>query len=245
MKIWAVFASIILAAAVFDVSAEAQPRNITLENIDTPRTVVMTGEGEVSAQPDEAIISGGAVTDARTASEAVAANGEIMSRVFDALQRLGVSKTAIATSAFTLEPEYPPQSDKNPQPHVIIGYEASNSVNVTLDDVTQAGAVLDALIDAGANKSAGVEFKIKNARPLLNEARTLAGKDALERAEIYSKSVGAELGPVQAIHEGAYAGRESGGEIEEVIVTAERRATPIEAAAQTVSANVTITWALK
>src|ERR1700761_4296815 len=57
---------------------------------DAPRTIVMTGEAEVKAQPDQAMISGGAVTQAKTASEAVAANSAIMSRVFDAIEKLGI-----------------------------------------------------------------------------------------------------------------------------------------------------------
>ena len=213
---------------------------------EEPRTIVMTGEGEVKAMPGEAVVTGGAVTQANTASEAVAANSEIMSRVFDALAKLGVPKKEIATGGFSLEPQYPPYDSKNPQPHIITGYEVSNSISVTLDDVARAGEVLDALIDAGANVSAGVSFDIKNPHPLMNQARALAGQDALERAQIYAKSVGATLGPVRSIREGEMPGvSSSAGMVENVVVTAERKATPIAAGEQSVTATVTVTWAVK
>lgn len=215
---------------------------ITLPS-EAPRIVVMTGEGEVKTVPDQAVVSAGAVTQARTASETVAANSAIMSRAFSALAALGIARTSIATAGFSLEPQYPPQSDKNPQPRVIIGYEVSNSISVTLNDVTQAGAVLDALIDAGANQSAGVSFSIKNPKPLLDQARELAGKDALQRAQIYARAVGAALGPVRSIREGY--GRTGASDVETVVVTGSRVQTPIAAGEQSVSATVTVEWAVK
>lgn len=186
------------------------------------------------------------MTDANTASQAVAENAAIMNRAFEALAKLGIPKSAFATDGFSLSPQYPPQNDKNPQPHVIIGYEVRNAIGVTLDDVSRAGAVLDAIIDAGANESAGVGFSIKNPQPLLNQARAAAGADALNRARIYAHAVGAELGAVRAIHEG-YAAVDSGpvNAIETVVVTGSRIPTPIAAGEQSVRATVTVEWAVK
>lgn len=229
----------IFAFAIFTVPLSAQ----AIPTDDAQHTVVMTGVGEVKAMPDEAIISAGAVTEARTASDAVSENSAIMTRVFDALAKLGVVKKQISTSGFSLEPQYPPSNDKNPQPRVIVSYTVFNSISVTVDDVSKAGEVLDALIDAGANQSAGVSFDIKNPQPLLQQARALAGADALLRAQTYAKSVGAMLGPVRSIREGSYSN--FGGAVEDVVVTARRQATPIEAGEQGVSAAVTITWSLK
>jgi len=203
----------------------------------------MVGEGEVRAMPDRANVYAGVVTHARSASEAMNANRAIMNKVFDSVTALGIPKSAIETASFSLEPEYPPEDPKDPRPREINGYEVSNSVNVTLTDVTQAGAVLDALIAAGANQSAGVSFSVKNPHPLEVAARADAARDALERAQVYTKAVGATLGPVLSIREGntAYVG----GQIETVVVTAERRSTPIAAAEQSVTATVTVVWALK
>jgi uncharacterized protein YggE len=235
--------AVLLAAAL---AAMPLIANATSDSgADRPRVIVMTGEAEVKAAPDQAVVSGGAVTDASTASEAVAENAAIMSRAFAALGKLGVSKSAIATDGFSLNPQYPPYDAKNPQPHVIIGYEVRNFISVTLNDVSQAGAALDALIDAGANESAGVSFGIKNPQPLLNEARAAAGSDALNRARIYAHAVGAELGAVRSIHEGYAAIAEPTNSVESVVVTASRVPTPISAGEQSVNATVTIEWAVK
>jgi uncharacterized protein YggE len=236
-------ASVIAAGLLFFARPSSAATTIALPS-EPPRTIAMTGEGEVKAMPDQAAVSAGAVTQARTASDAVTANSAIMSRAFGTLAALGIPRTSIATAGFALEPQYPPQSEKNPQPRVIVGYEVSNNISVTLDDVTRAGGVLDALIDAGVNQSAGVAFNIKNPKPLLDQARELAGKDALRRAQIYARAVGATLGPVRSIHEG-YGRESSGGEVETVVVTGGRAPTPIAAGEQSVSATVTVEWAVK
>ena len=213
---------------------------------DEHRTIAMTGEATVNAMPDQALVNAGAVTQEKTAAAAVAANAEIMSAAVAAIRQLGISDQSISTSGFEQEPQYPPDDPKNPQPRTIIGYQVTNKVSVRLTDVSRAGAVLDALIDAGVNQSVGVSFSIKNPQPLLDQARDLAAKDALKRAQIYTRAIGATLGPARSIHEGysnSYTARSN--EYEQVVVTAARRATPVAPGEQSVSASVTIEWTLR
>ena len=233
----AIFATLVMSIVALLSPALAAPAS------PTAHTIAMTGEGSVTATPDRANVFAGVVTYAKTAGAAMDANRAVMNRVFDAIVALGIPKNAVETSSFSLEPQYPPEDPKNPQPREINGYEVSNSVNVTLADITKAGAVLDALISAGANQSAGVSFSVKDPHPLLVAARAAAARDALERARIYAHEVGAELGPVISIREGNSA--VIGSSVETVVVTAERRSTPISAGEQTVDAVVTVVWALK
>lgn len=232
-----ILATMIAATVCFSTYLNAAPAN------PFPRTIAMTGERTATAAPDRADISAGVVTHAKTAGAAMDANRAVMNRVFDAIAALSIPKDAVQTSGFSLEPEYPPEDPKNPQPREINGYAVSNSVNVTLADITMAGAVLDALISAGANQSAGVSFSVKNPHPLLVAARSAAARDALERARTYAHEVGVELGSVISIREGNAA--VIGSAVENIIVTAERRATPISAGEQSVDAQVTVVWALK
>ena len=231
------YITIVASIICFSSSVEAAPVG------PVPHTIAMTGEGSVTAMPDRADVSAGVQTHAKTAGAAMDANRVIMNRVFDAIAALGIPKDAVETSSFSLEPEYPPEDPKNPQPREINGYEVSNSVNVTVSDITKVGAVLDALISAGANQSAGVSFSVKNPHPLLVATRAAAARDALERARTYAHEVGAELGPVISIREGNSA--VIGSNLESVVVTAERRPTPINAGEQSIEAQVTVVWALK
>jgi uncharacterized protein len=209
-----------------------------------PHTIVMSGEGTASGAADLARVSASTETHGRNAAAAMDANRAMMNQVFDALTALGVPKQAIQTSDFSLQPEYPPVDPKDPKPREIDGYQVTNSIEVTLDDVSKAGAVLDALIAAGANRSAGVSFGVKDPHPLAIQARANAGRDALERAQIYAKAVGATLGPVLSIRENESAVY-SDSAVESVVVTASRRPTSLAPSQQSVSAQVTVIWALK
>ncbi len=206
----------------------------------------MMGEATVTAVPDRAIVSGGVISDAATASEALEANAKAMSQVFASLKQLGIPERAIQTTSYSLDPQHPPYNEKTGLSSKIIGYRVTNEVQIKLDDIGRAGPALDALIESGANESAGVSFSIKDPKALERQARSEAGRDALDRAETYAKSVGAQLGRVRSIREGLVTAPIEDN-VENVVVTAERRpaATPIAAGEQSVSAQVTVVWELK
>ena len=58
------------------------------ENTPPPRTMAVSGQAEIKAVPDEAILSAGVVTQARDAAAALAANSRAMNGVFDSLKRI-------------------------------------------------------------------------------------------------------------------------------------------------------------
>ncbi len=208
------------------------------------RYVIMAGEGSIKAMPDIAVVSGGVVTRARHMGDAMHENSATMAKVVAALKALGVMDNEITTRDFRFDPQYDTDSKGNRDPsNRIIGYMVANQIAVTLSDLGKAGDVLDALIESGANDFATIEFAIKDRHTLEMQARAAAGRDALQRAQIYAKEIGAELGPVRSLHEGFSA--EPSGNLESVVVTAERANTRIETGDQTISATVTIVWALK
>ena len=222
------------------------------------RYVLMVGQGSVTAMPDTAVVTGGVITKARTAGDALHDNNEAMAKVVAALKALGVTDKQIATSRIQFQPLYPPYDPKTGQSTKVIGYQVSNSVRVTLTELSRAGDVLDALIENGANESATIGFEMKDQSALEEKARAEAGRDALRRAQSYAKEVGAELGPVRSIREGYHS--DSGADFETVTVTGYRAtmATPppppppppppgtmVQAGEQTISSTVTVVWALK
>ena len=91
--------------------------------------------GEVNRVPDVARINAGVVTQARTATEAIAQNAQQMSRVIAALKRAGIAERDIQTSSINLNPDYRYQEN---QPPVLTGYQASNSVSVKFRDIRNA-----------------------------------------------------------------------------------------------------------
>ncbi len=223
----AAFALLALPVAALAAGGDSQPRLITI-----------TGSGEVSAVPDQAQLSAGVVSQAKTAAAALADNSRKMRAVFTAIKKLGVPDRAIQTSNFSVAPQYPPYNSK--EERRITGYQVSNTVEVKLTDMKKLGAAIDALVSAGANQINSVGFSIADPKPLLAKAREEAVKDATDKARAYAHAAGVTLGPIQSIGEGGINGPQP-----MVMVTAMRSAAPpppVAAGEQTVAANVTISW---
>jgi uncharacterized protein YggE len=204
-----------------------------------PRLITITGTGEVRAVPDQAELSAGVITEARTAAAALAENSRRMNSVFEAIKKLGVSDRSIQTSGFNVSPQYPAYNSNEPQR--ITGYQVTNTVQVKLADLKQTGPALDALVAEGANNINSVGFSIADPAPLLAKARAEAVREATEEAETYARAAGVKLGAVQTIEE-------SGSEPVRPLMEMRAMApapTPVAAGEQSVTASVTISWEIQ
>jgi len=203
-----------------------------------PRTITMSGHGEVKAVPDQAQISAGVTITAPTAAQALTANSSRMQSVFAALRKMGVPEKNIQTTNFYISPQY--TNGDNNTPRRLTGYQVNNDVTVRLEDIGKVGSALDTLVAAGANQMNGISFSIQNPVPVLERARTEAVADARTRAETYAKAAGVNLGSILSISEG-------GGEAPRPVMYRMAAAMapappPIAAGEQTVSADVAMVW---
>ena len=128
------------------------------------RTITVTGEGQSDGAPDQAEITGGVVTEAATAADAVAANTAAMNQVFASLEGIGVPLARIQTNDFSVQPVFA-QRQNTDVPRVT-AYRISNQVRVRIEQLALVGTVLDALVRSGANQLHGISFSIRDARPL-------------------------------------------------------------------------------
>ena len=208
-----------------------------------PRTLSVSGEGEVRAAPDQSSLSAGVTTGAATAAQALAANSRAMNAVFATLKRLGIPDKDIQTSNFSLSPQYQVCKPGMTCPQRIVGYQVSNNVNVTVEELDKTGPVLDALVSSGSNQIGGIDFSIHDTKSLLRVAREAAVKDAIDHAQTYAKVAGVTLGPILSIQEG-------GGEAPRpmyraMAMMANSAPPPVAGGELSVSANVTITWQIQ
>jgi uncharacterized protein YggE len=164
------------------------------------RTISVTGRGLATAPPDMATIQTGVVTQAPTASEALAGNNRAMERVLQLLKDKGIASKDIQTSNFNVSPDYRRDPRGRTEPE-IVGYRVTNQVQVRVRNLPELGGVLDALVQAGSNQISGVSFGIDDPRGLLDQARNRAVKDARSRAELYAQAAGVQVGAVISISE--------------------------------------------
>ena len=203
-------------------------------------SIVVVGEGAVSAPPDSAQVRAGVVTEATTAAAAVAANNEAMKRVLKALAAAGVPSKDVQTESLSVQPRYRAGSQGRRQSE-IVGYEVSNRVRVTIRELDSLGAVLDDLVRQGVNQLHGIQFSVRDPTRLLDEAREQAVADARRKAELYAQAAGARLGRVLRVEEGRVS---RPGPIRVRSLAAEA-AVPVAPGELEFTAQVTVTYAME
>jgi len=196
-------AAVVLVAIVL-ISVVADSRPVTFQSGGTPaqvKTLQVTGEGTVSAPPDEVLLLLAVQTQSASANQASSENAAIMSSVIGALANLGIAKSAIQTVSYSLTPIYPPNQDQT-APAKIVGYTAQNAIQVTLSDFSLVGKALDAAIGAGVNEVQGVIFTLTQTTyaNIEQQALQLALQDGSTKAKAMASTLGVTLlGPVSVI----------------------------------------------
>jgi uncharacterized protein len=181
-----------MAALPLSAMAEVTGPTVTGTRLD------IVAQGSVKRVPDIAIISAGVVTTARDAKSAMASNATAMARVLTALRGAGVADRDMATAQIGLNAQYRYVENQAP---IVTGYQANNSVTVRFRDIAKSGAILDALVAAGANQINGPTLTLDKPETAQDEARADAIKTARARAELYAKAAGLTVKRIVAISE--------------------------------------------
>lgn len=203
-----------------------------------PTRVMVTGDSIVKAQPDTAMITVSVVTQSRLALEAQQENATKTDAVIRALKAAAAS-AEIKTSGYSLQPQ---RTYRQNEPPIITGYEARNSVTVTLSDLSKVGAVIDAAAQAGANDVAGIAFTLRQDRPARDQALAGATREAISKANIIAAALGGRLlRIVEVEEEGFIRPRPVETYNADVAGAAVRVSTPVEVGTLDVSSRVQLT----
>jgi uncharacterized protein YggE len=178
------------------------PRDETIYTLDNsnPRTMSLSGTGKITVQASQALIVLGVFTEDKTADWAVQENAQKMAGVVSALKALGIPDSDIQTIGYNINPVY------NWELRTTVGYQVTNTLQITLNDLTKIGAVIDKSSDAGANTISSVTFTIKdsNLSAYKLQAYTLAVADVKAKATAITEGFGIEVAGIQSINESFY-----------------------------------------
>jgi uncharacterized protein len=163
--------------------------------------LAVSGTGTVRLTPDMATVNLGVTTQDTDVAQAVAANNLKAQAITDAVKALGVAPEDVRTSYFNVSPQ--PQYDQTGQLTGRTIYWVSNTLLVTLRKVDQLGALLQAVVDAGANNINGVSFDVADKSQAEEQARQAAMQDAEKRAARLADAAGATLGEILSISTGS------------------------------------------
>ena len=204
----------------------------------TTRTVQVSGTGEIQAAPDTVIINLGVQTQAKTAQAALETNNTQMQTLVDALKKGNIPSEDIQTQTIRLSPRYDYNNTDNTQ--TLIGYTASNVVQISTTDLESVGTLLDQAVKAGANTIDNISFEISDTGKLLDQAREKAVQDARHKAEALASLTGTSLGPIVEIQESS----STPAPVVRQFEAASAAPVPVSPGSQSVSVQVQVTWEL-
>ena len=160
--------------------------------------ITVTGDSQTKVAPDTALITFTVVTQGKQALDTQQENAKKSEAVKLAVEAIkNDAEIEVKTSNYNLSPDY----DYSGSMSKISGYEVRNTVTISINDLTQVGAVIDAATKAGANSVEGINFVLGEASPAQGDALGLATKQALAKAESIAKSLNGKVVRVLETHE--------------------------------------------
>lgn len=201
MRAAALALTLATTAAVPAALAQAAPP--AADTMFRATTLNLSAYGETKVAPDMATITLGVMTEGKTAAEAMQANAARMNAVVASLKKAGIPDKDIQTSNLNLNPQYKYQEN---QPPLLVGYQASNNVTVTVNDLKKLGPAVDATVNAGANQVQGISFGLQDPTAAENAAREAAVKALAAKADLYARATGYKVSRLVSLSEaGGYA----------------------------------------
>ncbi|AUX09493.1 hypothetical protein AArcSl_1867 [Halalkaliarchaeum desulfuricum] len=181
--------------------------NPSVEDVDasgTTRTVIVTNSGEVSDDPDMAVLRAGVESRADTAPEARDEIATKAEELIDALVAYGIDEDDITTRRYYIRDRLDRQAmdedgarpgDPDFDEEDYTYYQGSHDFEIEIHDVDAVGEVIDVAIDAGADDVGRVTYTLSDDKQadLREEALRQAIEEARSEADTIADEVGAEI----------------------------------------------------
>jgi uncharacterized protein YggE len=208
---------------------------------ETRPSITVTGNGKVVYVPDLGYIHAGVAAEGWTAAEAWKKNEAIVKKIFDELKKLGVEEKDFKTDNLSVQPRYHQRPKEEPK---FVGYTVSYDLSVTVRKLDQMGALLDHMVDAGANRNMNISFGCSKLDGLVDQARVKAVAEARKKANLYVTGAGARLGDVLAISDSPYAPPSRYYPVDPQALREAKASIPVAPGEQEMSVTITVTWAI-
>ncbi len=196
------------------------------------RKMTFTGRGQVTVNPDLAIIRLGVQTTGENVNAAQQENARISSQILNAVKGLGVNN--IKTFQYQIEKLVDYENGNR----VDRGFSVRNIFEIKTENLGQVGPIIDTAVLNGANLVEFINFDVAHPDTYYQQALNLAVKNAYQKAKTVASSLKFTFDPIPvlitenvipavpysasfAVREGAYA-------------------TPIESGSKQIEAYVTV-----
>jgi uncharacterized protein YggE len=163
-----------------------------------PRTVSVTGQSEVAAEPDMARVTLGVDSRKPTMAEARAEVTAAVDRVLALCRDLKIDPKYVNATRLQVQPEY--RWNEKDRKRVLLGYAVNRQVEIELRDLEKLGTLLERAVDAGVNEVGDPALDSTRRKELERQAMTKAVEDAKLNAETLAAAAGVKLGAARSIN---------------------------------------------
>lgn len=165
---------------------------------ETLATISVSGEGEAVAVPDIGTFTFAVSETADAVEDAQAQVTEDTNAIIAFLKDEGIAERDIKTTYYNVHPRYDYRnvqciSDPCPDNRVLVGYEVSQGVEVTVRDLDETGALLSGVGTRGATNVSGLNFTFDDDTEVQREARQEAIAAAKEKARELARDLDVRL----------------------------------------------------
>ena len=191
MKAWFPIIGLVLLLPAAAPSQQNELRN-------RPPSVTASGEAVITAEPDQAEIDIGVVTQARNAPDAAKENAEKAARILSEVKKLIGKGDEVKTASYSLNPNYRYPQGGKPE---ITGYTATNILRIKTGNLASVGKLIDASMQAGANAINRLAFTLKDEHAVQLQALRLASQKAKAKAEEIAGALGLKIVRILSVNE--------------------------------------------
>ncbi len=166
-------------------------------------SISVTGFAEVKLAPNQAVLSLTVHSENVKLDVAKAEQDKKVKQVVAITDKLGIKVDDVKTQYANVQPiyDYMPNTNK-PKFRV---YSLDNQIEIKMDKLEVAGALMDALVAAGFDRVNGLQFGLKNEREQREAMLAQALANAKDKAQKMTSALGAKLGkPITINESGSY-----------------------------------------
>ncbi len=229
---------VILGLVLFSSEAIAQEKD-SAKNVISARG---TASGEYS--PDTARVTLAVETEAKKLSDAINKNNEIAEKINNNVKKLLGEDDSLKTTNFQVHPVY--TYDKNDEPaRKLTGYKVTNQITVKTSDIRKPGQIIEAALNSGANRVAGLNYEISDTQKICNTLLQEAVQDARGEAEALAKALGVKITGISKVSSSCNEPYDGPSPVRGMGVEMLKVAPPLEAGESTVSAQVFVDFIIE
>lgn len=188
---WRAAAAAVAACALLGLAAPPA------DAADEPRVVVVTGQGEVRAQPDRATVTVGVLARRQTVEAARQEANRVQAALLGVTRGLQIPDAQVRSTRINVAPEYTWNEAKRQREFT--GYLVRRQVVVDLRDIEKLGPLVEKSLSAGANDVQEPVLDSTKRKDLEREALVLAVEDARRNADVLARAVGMAVGPARNV----------------------------------------------